>query len=125
MKALHLTLKKKWFDMIASGDKKEEYREIKPYWISRLVDKIGVPRKWEVEEGFAFKLKGVEPLCSMESGQPYDCVEFRNGYSKDAPRIRLEIRDITQGYGKEEWGAEYGKPYFVIKLGNIIPQETN
>ena len=37
MKTLHLTLKKKWFDMIASGKKKEEYREIKPYWFERLV----------------------------------------------------------------------------------------
>ena len=27
-KILHLTLKKKWFDMIASGEKKEEYREM-------------------------------------------------------------------------------------------------
>lgn len=36
MKVLHLTLKKKWFDMIASGVKKEEYREIKPYWDRRL-----------------------------------------------------------------------------------------
>ncbi len=37
MRILHLTLKKKWFDMIASGEKTEEYREIKPYWIKRLV----------------------------------------------------------------------------------------
>jgi len=28
---LHLTLKKNWFDLILSGEKKEEYREIKPY----------------------------------------------------------------------------------------------
>ena len=33
---LHLTLKRKWFDMIASGEKTEEYREIKPYWEKRL-----------------------------------------------------------------------------------------
>jgi ASC-1-like (ASCH) protein len=33
---LHLTLKKKWFDLIASGKKKEEYRDIKPYWQKRL-----------------------------------------------------------------------------------------
>jgi hypothetical protein len=26
MRILHLTLKKKWFDMIASGEKREEYR---------------------------------------------------------------------------------------------------
>jgi hypothetical protein len=35
-KPLWLTLKKEWFDMIANGKKKEEYREIKPYWDSRL-----------------------------------------------------------------------------------------
>jgi len=36
VKVLHLTLKKKWFDMIASGEKSEEYRELKPYWHKRL-----------------------------------------------------------------------------------------
>lgn len=39
MKILHLTLKKEWFDMVASGEKPEEYREIKPYWQSRLEGK--------------------------------------------------------------------------------------
>ena len=32
---LILPIKKKWFDMIRSGEKKEEYREIKSYWTSR------------------------------------------------------------------------------------------
>ena len=36
MNILHLTLKKKWFDMILAGVKPEEYREIKPYWNKRL-----------------------------------------------------------------------------------------
>jgi len=36
MKILHLTLKRKWFDKILCGEKKEEYREIKPYWDVRL-----------------------------------------------------------------------------------------
>ena len=36
MATLHLTLKKKWFDLIASGEKREGYREIKPYWNKRL-----------------------------------------------------------------------------------------
>jgi len=36
MKVLHMTLKKRWFDMILSGEKTEEYREIKPYWTKRL-----------------------------------------------------------------------------------------
>lgn len=38
-KTLHLPLKKQWYEMIDSGVKTEEYREIKLYWISRLRDK--------------------------------------------------------------------------------------
>ena len=33
---LILPIKRKWFDMIKSGEKKEEYREIKPYWTKRF-----------------------------------------------------------------------------------------
>ena len=36
MKILHLILTHKWYDMIASGTKKEEYREIKPYYSERF-----------------------------------------------------------------------------------------
>lgn len=37
-KVLTLAVSKEWFDMIVSGEKNEEYREIKPYWASRLVN---------------------------------------------------------------------------------------
>lgn len=33
---LTLTVSKQWFDMIVTGEKTEEYREIKPYWVARL-----------------------------------------------------------------------------------------
>ena len=36
MKTLTLPLKKKWFDMIKAGIKKEEYRECSSYWINRF-----------------------------------------------------------------------------------------
>lgn len=95
MKVLHLTLKKKWFDMIASGEKKEEYREIKPYWYDRLFDNEGM-------------------------GKGYDIVRFRNGYAKDSPTVDVVCEDITQSTGTKEWGAESGRQYFVIQLGDII-----
>ena len=38
---LTLPIKKKWFDMIVSGEKKEEYREIKPYYDSRFMNAFG------------------------------------------------------------------------------------
>lgn len=102
MRVLHLTLKKKWFLMIASGEKKEEYREIKNYWMSRLCN-----LKEEVEH------------CGLDYKR-FDIVEFKNGYSKNAPIIRLQFIESYVDLGKPEWGAEPGKEYFVIKLGEII-----
>lgn len=39
MKILDLPLKAKWYKMIESGVKPEEYREIKPYWEKRLINR--------------------------------------------------------------------------------------
>ena len=39
MKILYLPLKSKWYNMIESGIKTEEYREIKDFWIKRLENK--------------------------------------------------------------------------------------
>lgn len=35
-KVLTLTVSKQWFDLIKAGEKTEEYREIKGYWVKRL-----------------------------------------------------------------------------------------
>lgn len=115
MKVLHLNLKKKWFDAIASGDKKHEYRDVKPYWITRFVQTFGAPHSCE---DFNFTHLGYK--MSMEAPVHYDVVEFKNGYKKDAPTMQVEIKDITVDIGKEKWGAELGKSYFVIKLGTIL-----
>lgn len=72
---LRLTLKKKWFDMIASGEKKEEYRK---------------PGKW---------------IYSRLDGRRYDRVEFKNGYGTDVPTCEVEYLDYYHGAGKEEWGS--------------------
>lgn len=95
---LHLTLKKKWFDMISSGEKKQEYREIKPYWMSRL---------FATKNGF-------------DGCRQFSAVEFKNGYATNSPIIRVQCLGIDFGYGKPEWGAVAGTEYFVIKLGKIL-----
>ena len=38
MKILHLSLKAKWYRMIESGEKPEEYRDMIPYWAKHLID---------------------------------------------------------------------------------------
>ena len=39
-KVLTLTVSKQWFDMISAGEKTEEYREIKPYWIKQQLCQV-------------------------------------------------------------------------------------
>lgn len=37
---LIFNLKKEWFEKIKSGEKTHEYREVKPYWITRIKNKF-------------------------------------------------------------------------------------
>lgn len=84
--------------MIASGKKKEEYRAYKDYWKKRLI------------------IKGTHPPIY----KTYDVIEFRNGYAKDAPMIRVKCKYILGTFGKEKWGGDPHNIQFVIKLGKII-----
>lgn len=89
--------------MIASGEKKEEYRENKTFWKSRLYCKPTV-------NGYK----------STENFRKFDYIHFSNGYGQDAPSIFVECKEIEINTGKLEWGAIKGVFYFVIKLGEII-----
>jgi hypothetical protein len=108
MTILHLTLKKKWFDMIASGKKTEEYRDIKNYWMTRLL----TPRKGVQSDQFPWGI-------GFYAGT-FSHVQFRNGYSKTSPKMVFKSDGVGVFYGIEEWGAEPGKKYFVIKLGERV-----
>ena len=95
---LILPIKKKWFDMILSGEKKEEYREIKPYYNSRL--------PWYFEYSQSVERQ----------------VIFINGYSRNSPKIKCKCV-LLIGYGKPEWGAEEGKEYYILKIIEVINNE--
>lgn len=104
MNILRLTIKKKFFDMIASGEKKEEYREIKRYWIQRLCD--------EVEYEMGGEWIGVY--------KKFDAVEFKNGYSKTSPTMLVEFKGLDIGEAKPEWSDNWKGDVFRIKLGKIL-----
>jgi hypothetical protein len=63
---LQLTLHREFFDAIAEGRKKTEYREDKAYWRSRLV------------------------------GRKYKEIVFRNGYAPRAPLMRVQCISIRK-----------------------------
>ena len=97
---LILPIKKKWFDMIRSGEKKEEYREIKPYWTSRF-------NNMKFAE---FKIIDDEVTF---------LIVFRNGYSIFSPELKCRC-SLRKGHGKEEWGAEPGKEYYILEILEVL-----
>lgn len=103
IRTLDLVLKKQWYDMIESGEKTEEYRELKAYWWHRM------SRIIETEDHYTHR----EMI-------RYDRVTFHLGYAKNRPSMTFAIKEICIRPGRPEWGAEKGKAYFVIRLGDRL-----
>lgn len=102
MKVLDLSLKYRWFDMIAAGEKKEEYRDITQYWCNRLLNPIP------------------SSLFSPQRAfKDFDFVRFHRGQGSKVTML-VKILSMHRGYGRWEWGAKRGKEYFVIRLGEIV-----
>ena len=116
MKTLHLNLKRKWFDMIISGEKKEEYREIKESIVSLLFDwkDSGLTR-----EQFTRACINKEEFIWIYVKHYTKPVTFSNGYAKDRDQFIIAWNSLDIGEGKPEWGAEKGKNYFVLELGEL------
>ena len=68
---LKIVIKGQWFDEIAAGKKTIEYREQTQFWISRLYDKEGSKRH-------------------------YDLIEFINGYNTNARRMITKYEGFSK-----------------------------
>lgn len=104
-----LPIKKKWFYMILMGEKKEEYRKIKPYYTSRFVKLLGFPKS---------ENKDVNELLAQIATQKSFEIMFRNGYSIISPAFIAECY-LKIGTGKKEWGAEEEMEYYILKIDKI------
>lgn len=113
---LILPIKKLWFDMILSGKKKEEYREIKPYYESRLPKNFGYfLSNGELQSAYIFDSASQS---NKEAIHEVD-VMFRNGYSKNSPSFIAKC-SLSIGVGKEKWGAQKDVQYFILTVKEII-----
>ena len=129
MKILNMTLKRKWFDMILSGEKKEEYREIKDYWCRRLIkpltpidgdyfdemicDLCSLPKR---HRSLSELLKYFE--CHFVN---FDAVKFTNGYGVHCDNFTIELNSIeVRKPNKEKCGSNGSENLFVLSLGRII-----
>ena len=125
-KVLTLSVKKEWIDLIKAGEKREEYREIKPYWVARLfydgacklppnvvrkltssIVKYGDTERFEEDN---------EDI--VISFVPYTHVLFINGYGDDEPRVEKEIVWIDIDRPRKGWCPDdfLGKEFFVIRF---------
>ena len=130
---LHLVLKKKWYDMIESGEKTEEYRDINYLYCSRLLYEYVFDKGWcnltqvrageyDSKDGLAEGIKSYLNRKYLNEGdlkfKNFNTVCFHYGYTNKT--ISYKIENISIGIGKTEWGAEKDKEYFVIKIGDKI-----
>lgn len=123
---LNLVVSKQWFEKIVSGEKTEEYRAIKSYWINRLLQaKYGGSdeyRKVTVHPEFDMLISNskLKELLEKKTARfiPYTYVRFFHGYAKNRPWIEKEIESIT--IGKPQPGLcpkEFeNKEFFIIKF---------
>jgi hypothetical protein len=105
MSTLKLTLSKKPFEVMITGEKKVEYRNQSQWMKSRLFDKHGNPRK-------------------------YSYVEFVNGYGKDRPRFTVEFKGVAvveRVYQTFSNGltVDIKEPVYMIRLGDLELQNRN
>lgn len=99
--------------MIKNGNKREEYREIKPYWMTRL---FNIDKKTKQDKQFIIeeiKNHNIQP-------KDFTHVKFRKGYTNDYIIFRIE--NITIGVGNKEWGAPTND-IFIIKFANQTLKE--
>jgi len=124
---LQLSLKQKWFEMTASGEKPEDYREITPYWCARLLLYDNNRRSQAFWRTYLH-------ACNLQLASPNDITngvslrQFKTntltlGYPKatDTDKIlKYKHAGIEIRTGNPEWGAEKDKLYFVIKHGKRL-----
>lgn len=122
---LTLPIKKSWFDMIQSGEKREEYREIKDYWAVRLLH-FQEALEWQAFDEMVFDMRepsrrhrDVDELLRYFGVRfrPFSEVRLINGYQKNAPRCLCSCQGIGIGRGRTEWGAPPDKNVFIVQLG--------
>lgn len=124
-KILNLVVNKKWFDMIASGEKTEEYRNIKSYWVNQLVEtKCGSSdeyRRAKTNPVFYMLISNtyLKDLFRTKTARfiHFTHVRFFHGYAKNRPCIEKEIVSIKIGKPKKgmcpnEW---LDQEFFIIK----------
>lgn len=80
MKTLNLIIKQVYFDQIINGTKTQEFREVKPTTIKKLLQLDEDGYELEDENGNAIPIH-------------YDAIQFYVGYNKERDSALVEVKD--------------------------------
>lgn len=121
---------KRWFDLLRSGYKKEEYRTISEYWIKRLLTcdyPFEEPGTEEVHiKNFIHDIRAGHPWEDVLKAYQYtpktfDVVRVRNGYGGKVPQLDIKFDRLT--IGKPQPGLapkeSLNELFFIIHLDDI------
>ncbi|MDP1816721.1 MAG: hypothetical protein Q8K92_19870 [Leadbetterella sp.] len=104
---LSLVVSHKWFEMYASGEKKEDYREITGYWCKRLLkphhtDEY-IPNDWK----------------------DFEYVQIFKGYS--SKKLVYEMKGISTKKPNPTWSPSefHNKILFAIEIGEQVYSNLN
>jgi hypothetical protein len=88
---LTLPIKGKWYDMILSGEKEEEYRADTPYYAARFAK---------------YEKKMVR-------------VRLRNGYRADSRTMEVVVVPMRRKGARPEWGGNPEKVCWVLEIQEV------
>lgn len=103
MKIIYATLYRQYFDQVARGTKKTEYREMSDYWINRLID----ISKYNTSDISAIK-NGLVQGSLQPYWRDWTHIRFKCGNSY----LLCEVKGIN---------IYRGHDIFCIKLGKVQP----
>lgn len=122
MKTLNLIIKQVYFDQIINGTKTQEFREVKPTTIKKLLQLDEDGYELEDENGNAIPIH-------------YDAIQFYVGYNKDRDSALVEVKDeyceifldennepiiYEEGTDKDGNPLEWVAEQVVFNLGKVL-----
>ena len=115
---LCLPLQKKWYNMIKDGRKNEEYRDIKAYWIKRMLLRNFRGFTHQLSDEVAQFYADNPEILRLEFSKgffvpSFNKVKFSMGYTKETMTFSVAGLDI--GKGTSAMGAS-DKEQFIIHL---------
>ena len=118
MKDLILSLKTQWFIMWRSGDKKIDFREIKPYWAKRFCETYDSVCKFSFKNGLKPCVSYNKP-CKYFKPKKYERLILNKGYPQKEDSTRRLIRYnpvVGIGKGDENLGSDPKQFYYTVSI---------